>query len=299
VEGKLKVVAVSISANASLVVVEVVIAWATGSLSVLADAFHSGVDLVGSVVVLFGIWMALKVADRTHAYGYGRYENAAALIQFVLIAVIGVTVMYEAVRRSLFGFSVTVSNLVLVAVVATLVFDVLIFRYIARQGRVLQSSALEADSYHFGTDAVMKVGVLVGVGGAYLGFPIMDILGAVGIAITFLVAAFLMGKKNLRVLVDASPPQELLQALHEVALGVDGVREIHSLRSRMSGPHVLVDLVVHVAHGTSLEAAHRIAHRVEEAMQQEVPSVTDVVVHAEPIHHEPRLDETHSSSEDR
>jgi cation diffusion facilitator family transporter len=295
VDPKLKVAAISIGANAGLVSVELIVAWATGSLSVLADAFHSGVDLTGSVVALSGIWMALKVADRRHAYGYGRYENAAALIQFVLIAVIGVTVMYEAVRRYLFGFEVTVSELALAVVVATFVFDILLFRYIARMGNTLHSSALEADAYHFGTDAVGKIGVMVGVGAVYLGFPIMDLVGAVAIAITFLVAAFLMGKRNLQVLVDASPPADLLRELHDAALGVTGVTEVHSLRGRMSGHKILVDLVVHVSSGTSLEVAHEIAHQVEEAIQDQIPSVAEVVVHAEPIHHERRMDDAHAS----
>lgn len=293
VQPKLKVALISILVNAGLVSIELAIAWATGSLAVLADAFHSSVDLTGSLLVLFGIWMALRVADRTHAYGYHRYENAVALIQFVLIAIIGVVVIYEAVRRSLFGFSIVVSNLALAAVLVTIGFDVLIFRYIARKAKILQSAALEADSYHFGTDAIAKVGVVAGVGGAYLGFPFLDILGAFAIAITFLVAAFVMGRKNLWVLVDASPPRELLQTLRETALGIPGVKEVHSLRGRMAGAQILVDLVVHVPPGTSLETAHEIAHAVERAMQEKLPNVTEVVVHAEPTHHEPQMDDAH------
>src|SRR3989304_8855893 len=90
VHPKLRFAALSISANGSLVSVELALAWVTGSLSVLADAFHSGVDLVGSLIALAGIRIALRAADRRHAYGDGRYGHAAALIQFVLIAIIGV-----------------------------------------------------------------------------------------------------------------------------------------------------------------------------------------------------------------
>ncbi|MFQ5907831.1 MAG: cation diffusion facilitator family transporter [Thermoplasmata archaeon] len=292
-EPKLKVALVSILANVGLVSVEFVIAWVTGSLAVLADAFHSGVDLTGSLLVLSGIWMALRVADQTHAYGYRRYENAAALIQFVLIAIIGVVVLYEAVRRSIFGFSVTVSPLVLGVVVATIVLDLLIFRYISRKGRLLESSALKADAYQFGTDSIAKVGVLVGIGGVFVGVPLLDVLGAGAIAIAFLTVAFLMGRKNLQVLVDASPPRELLQTLADTALDIEGVTEVHSLRGRVSGTQIFVDLVVHVSPDISLEAAHAIAHAVERAMQERLPSVKEVVVHTEPVHHEPRLDESH------
>jgi cation diffusion facilitator family transporter len=294
VHPRLKVAAISISANAILLSVELFVAWITGSLSVLADAFHSGVDLTGSTVALSGIWMALRAIDRRYPYGYARYENASALIQFVLIAIIGVTVIYEAVRRYFFGFEVRVSAAALAVIIATVAFDLLLFRYIARRGRTLQSSALEADSYHFGTDAVGKIGVMVGMGAAFLGFPIMDLVGAVAIAIGFLVAAFQMGRKNLRVLTDASPPDDLLDALQRTALGVAGVAEVHSLRGRVSGKSVLVDLVVHVSPESSLEAAHKVAHEVEEAIRRELPSVADIVVHAEPIHHDRRLDKAHS-----
>ena len=290
---KLRVGAISIASNASLVSVEVVIAWATGSLAVLADAFHSGVDLTGSVVAFSGIWMALKAADWRHPYGYGRYENAAALIQFVLIAIIGVTVIYEAVRRYFFGFTVTVSEASLAAVAATIAFDVILFRYISRMGRVLQSSALEADSYHFGTDAIGKIGVIGGIGAAYLGYPVMDLVGAVAIAITFLVAAFLMGKKNLEVLVDASPPPDVVEALRDAALNTDGVVDVHSLRGRRSGRQIFVDLAVHVSPSASLEEAHNIAHDVEQAIRGKVPNVAEVVVHAEPSRHDRELDKAH------
>jgi len=295
VHPKLRVAAISIASNAGLVATELGVALSTGSLAVLADAFHSGVDLTGSLVALAGIRMALRASDRRHAYGYGRYENAAALVQFVLIAIIGVTVIQEAARRALFGFRVEVTPLALAVVLGTIVFDVVLFRYIARRGRALESSALEADSYHFGTDAVGKVGVLVGIGAAYLGFPAMDLVGAVAIAIAFLVAAFLMGRKNLQVLVDASPPLELLDAVRETARGVEGVVEVHSLRGRSSGPHVLLDLAVHVAPDANLERAHEIAHSVELAIKGRVPRVAEVVVHAEPAHHARALDRDHSA----
>src|SRR3990172_6197894 len=161
VHPKLRVAAISIASNAGLVTTELGVALSTGSLAVLADAFHSGVDLTGSLVALAGIRMALRASDRRHAYGYGRYENAAALVQFVLIAIIGVTVIQEAARRALSGFRVEVTPLVLGVILATIAADVLLFLYIARRGTALRSSALEADAYHFGTDALGKVGVIV------------------------------------------------------------------------------------------------------------------------------------------
>ena len=292
---KLRVAVLSIGSNAGLVVVELTLAWYTGSLAVLADAFHSSVDLTGSLVALSGILLALRGADANHRYGYSRYENAAALVQMVLIAIIGVTVIEEAVRRLLEGFTVRVSLVALVAVLATLVFDVALFRYISRKGSVLGSSALEADAYHFGTDAVGKVGVLFGIGMAYLGYPVMDIVGALLIAGVFLLTAFRMGRKNLQVLVDASPPADVLDHVRRAAQNVSGVAEVHSLRGRMSGRLVFVDLAVHVTPGTTLESAHGIAHTIERAVRHEVPNVAEVVVHVEPARHEPALDETHSA----
>ncbi len=96
-----------------------------------------------------------------------------------------------------------------------------------------------------------------------------------------------------RVLVDAAPPRDILRTLREAALGIPGVTEIHSLRGRMSGPQILVDLVVHVPPETSLKAAHAIAPEVERAMQEKLPNVAEVVVHTEPVHHEAQMDEAH------
>ena len=291
---KVRVASLSIGSNAGLTVVELTIAWYTGSLAVLADAFHSGVDLAGSLVAVSGIVMALRHADANHGYGYSRYENAAALIQMVLIAIIGVTVLEEAVRRLLEGFTVHITTLALVVVLATMALDVVLFRYISRRGDALGSSALEADAYHFGTDAIGKIGVLFGVGMAYLGYPIMDIVGAIAIAVVFLVTAFRMGRRNLEVLVDASPPAEILAAVRRAAISVPGVADVHSLRGRMAGRTVLVDLAVHVEPGASLESAHAIAHSVERVVRQASPTVAEVVVHVEPARHEPGLDDAHA-----
>lgn len=290
---KLRVASLSIGSNAGLTAVELTVAWFTGSLAVLADAFHSGVDLVGSLVALSGIFMALRHADANHGYGYSRYENAAALIQMVLIAIIGVTVIEEAVRRLLEGFAVHMTLLALVVVLATMVLDVFLYRYISRRGDVLGSTALEADAYHFGTDAVGKIGVVFGVGMAYLGYPVMDVVGALAIAVVFLLTAFRLGKRNLEVLVDASPPAGVLAQVRSAACAVPGVTEVHSLRGRMSGRNVLVDLAVHVSPGCSLESAHGIAHTVEQAVREAAPNVLEVVVHVEPARHDPRLDEAH------
>lgn len=291
---KVRVASLSIGSNAGLTVVELTIAWYTGSLAVLADAFHSGVDLAGSLVAVSGIVMALRHADANHGYGYSRYENAAALIQMVLIAIIGVTVLEEAVRRLLEGFTVHITTLALAVVLATMALDVVLFRYISRRGDALGSSALEADAYHFGTDAIGKIGVLFGVGMAYLGYPIMDIVGAIAIAVVFLVTAFRMGRRNLEVLVDASPPAEILAAVRRAATSVPGVADVHSLRGRMAGRTVLVDLAVHVEPGASLESAHAIAHSVERVVRQASPTVAEVVVHVEPARHEPGLDDAHA-----
>lgn len=292
---KLRVATVSIASNAGLVTTELAISWFTGSLAVLADAFHSGVDLTGSLVAFMGIRMALRTADRRYAYGYGRYENAAALIQFVLIAIIGVVVILEAGRRFLEGFAVDVTLFAIGAVLATFAFDLLLYRYISRKSRTLESYALEADSYHFATDAIGKIGVLFGIGMAYLGYPVMDLVGAGAIAVSFLVAAFLMGRKNLQVLTDASPPREVMEGLKRVALAVPSVEGVHSIRGRQSGTKVFVDLVVHVRSDTPFEEAHRVAHAVEEAILAGVPNIADVIVHVEPAQHDGTLDDRHAA----
>ncbi len=294
---KLRVASLSIGGNAALVSAELGIAFVTGSLSVLADAFHSGVDLTGSVIAFWGISLALRRADRSHAYGYGRYENASALIQFVLIAVIGVTILVEAFRRAMYGFTINVSEVAILATLITIGVDLLLYRYIARAGRALGSSALEADSYHFGTDAIGKVAVLVGIGMAYLGYPFMDLVGATLIAVAFLLAAFVMGRKNLQVLVDASPNPELLDAMRKTVVDIPGVVGVHSLRARSSGSHVLVDLCVHAVPEMPLDRAHSLAHDVEDRLRTAFPEVSEVVVHVEPTNHPSSMDQRHRSSE--
>lgn len=295
---KIRAATLSITANAGLALTELVIAVATGSLAVLADAFHSGVDFTGSVIAFWGIRQALRSSDQTHAYGYGRYENASALIQFVLIAVIGVTILVEVARRSIEGFQIDVSAGAIVVVIGTIFVDLVLFRYIAGRGRTLESSALQADSYHFATDALGKGAVLLGMSAAYLGFPVMDLVGASAIACAFIAVAFVTGKKNLQILVDASPDPGLLKRLEDAARSTPGVAGIHSLRARTSGNRILVDLCVHVDPDLLVHDAHILAHAVEERLRATVPGVAEAIVHTEPLDHPEPLESSSSDPHD-
>jgi len=283
--GKLRAISVSLCANIFLVSVEFIVSVMTGSLSVLSDAFHSVVDLSASCVALLGIRAAeapLSEEKETHVYGHERYENISSLIQGILIGIIAVFVVVEACRRLLFGFHVFSSPLMVTIIIFTLLVDIGVYRYQLKMSRRYRSAVLEADAYHFSTDALAKVGVIVGLVFVYLSFKIMDILVSFLLAALMVYVGYIVAKKAVDVLTDSLPSHEMLDKLISIALAVEGVEEAHRMRARRSGSAILADVHIIVNPSLTVKEAHEIAHEVESRIKEGIPDVREIVVHIEP-----------------
>ena len=285
---KSRVALVSVLAALFLTGTKVVVGFWTGSLGILAEALHSGLDLMAALVTFWAVRASSRPADKEHAYGHGKIENLSALFETLLLLLTSAWIIKEAVERLFFRAQVHVdANLwSFLVVILSIVVDYSRSRALFRVAKKYDSQALEADALHFSTDIWSSVVVLLGLGGVLVAhaFEIpwlakADAVAALGVALVVVLVSVRLGKKSINDLLD-TVPSDLASRIAGFAQ-VAGVREVRHVRVRRSGPEVFVDLSLLVDRAESLQRSHEIACGAEAAIKRELPKA-DVVVHVEP-----------------
>jgi cation diffusion facilitator family transporter len=277
----------SVAAAVVLTSMKVVVGLATGSIGILSEAAHSGLDLLAAAVTLWAVRASAMPADEDHPYGHGKIENFSALFETGLLLATCVWISYEAVKRLAFEpahVEATPWSFAIMAV--SIVIDVSRSRALARAARKYRSQALEADALHFSTDVWSSAVVIAGLSCVWASdrfsvpwLATADAVAALGVAAIAVLVGIRLGKKSVDDLLDAAPAGLLERVAHAAA--VPGVVTVSQVRVRRSGPQTFADVTLQVERGLTLEAAHDVAHAAEEAIGRAVHEV-DVVVHAEP-----------------
>ena len=280
----------SVLAAVLLTSLKLVTGLATGSLGILAEAAHSGLDLAAAAMTLWAVRVSGRPADPDHTYGHGKFENLSALGETLLLLVTCVWIIYESIHRLFFMDEVVVEANVwaFAVVVISIVVDFTRSRALSRAAKKHHSQALEADALHFSTDiwssAVVFVGLVGVLAGEKLRAPWLvhaDSVAALGVALIVVWVSFQLGKKSIDDLLD-SVPRHLQEEVASVAAQVPGVEDVKQVRLRRSGAEVFADVTLAVDQATSFEKTHDIADRTEDAVRSLLPKA-DVVVHVEPV----------------
>ncbi|MDD5562371.1 MAG: cation diffusion facilitator family transporter [Thermoanaerobaculaceae bacterium] len=277
----------SVLAAVFLTGVKAVVGVTTGSLGILAEAAHSGLDLVAAVVTLFAVRVSGRPADREHTYGHGKVENLSALFEAALLLATCAWIIYEAAQRLLFKtVAIEASAWAFAIMAVSIVVDFTRSRILARVAKKYDSQALEADALHFSTDIYSSAVVILGLVGVYFSkrpglewLVKADAVAALGVAAIVVWISVQLGRKTIAVLLDEIPP-ELRDGLVR-AVRVPGVVQVGRLRVRRSGPETFADVTLTVEPDTGLPMAHAIATAAESAARRLLPGA-DVVVHVEP-----------------
>jgi cation diffusion facilitator family transporter len=291
---KTRVTAVSVVASLLLTCAKLVVGLLTGSLGLLAEAAHSALDMVSSVVTFFSVRIAGRPADENHLYGHGRAENLSAIVQGGLLLGTASWITYESVKRIFFEDVAVEASLWAFAVMATsIVVDMWRSRMLSRAARRYRSRALEADALNFRADMLSSAVVIAGLGLVAL----EDTLGRGGGLLhkADAVAALLVGGviiyksggvllQSVNVLLDRAPVG-LAERVRQAATSVPGVLDAPSVRLRESGSSTFADVVVTVPRTTSVAEAHELTEKVEEAIRG-VDERADTLVHVEPVRSE-------------
>ena len=279
----------SVVAAFFLTALKVVVGVWSGSMGILAEAAHSGLDLMAAVVTLFAVRAASKPADPGHSYGHGKVENLSAMAETLLLLVTCGWIVSESVQRLISKHVVVQATVWTFAVMAvSIIIDVSRSRMLARVALKHRSQALEADALHFSTDVWSSAVVIIGLLGVKLAqwYPSLDWMQKADAVAALLVAAIViivsgkLGFRTVQALVDASP----VGAAEEISARVeamDGVIDCHAVRVRHSGPYFFVDLHVTLDGDMTLRAAHDLTEKVEQVVAELLPGA-DVTVHPEP-----------------
>jgi cation diffusion facilitator family transporter len=288
---KKRAAASSVLAALGLTGMKLVVGLLSGSLGILAEAAHSGLDLVAAVITLIAVSVSDRPADEAHPYGHGKIENFSALVETALLFITCAWIVYEAVRRIFFReVHVEPSLWAFLVILVSIFVDISRSRMLMRAAKKHDSQALEADALHFSTDVWSSAVVLGGLALVLVGQKLMpgraaflgraDAVAALGVALIVLFVSYRLGKRTIDVLLD-SAPDGLKEKIVAAADEVEGVINPGHVRMRRSGARVFIDMTIEVDRNLSFERTHAIAEGVEAKIQALVPGA-DVVIHTDP-----------------
>jgi cation diffusion facilitator family transporter len=264
----------------AVAVVKLTLGYATGAVSIVSDGFQSLTDSASNVIGLVGMRAARKPPDADHPYGHRKFETlaAAGIFVFMLLAVL------EIGRAALLKFSSSVAPhvtlLTFVVMLATLAVNIWVVRYEAAQARLHNSELLLADSIHTRTDVYATIGVHVALAGVRLGYPMLDPIGGILIAVLIARTGFEIARDTSGILSDHVVIAE--EDIHRVVMSVPGVLGCHHIRTRGPIDHVFLDLHVWFPADAQLVEAHRVSHVVKDRLMQHYPQIADAIIHIEP-----------------
>ncbi len=280
----------SVIAAVGLTGFKMVVGLMTGSLGILAEAAHSGLDLVAAIVTLWAVHHSGKPADRDHLYGHGKIENLSALFETLLLLVTCIWIIHEATDRLLYqSVKVAATFWAFAVMITSIVVDVHRSRRLYRAAHKHQSQALQADAMHFSTDIWSSAVVLLGLVCLKLAawFPALQVLNkadsiaALGVAVIVIIISGRMGLSSIQQLLDTAPAG-MVEKIIAAVEAMPGVVDCHHVRLRHSGPLLFVDIHVLMDGNQTLRAAHALTDDIERHIQNIVPD-SDVTVHPEPI----------------
>ncbi len=262
---------------------KLVVGFVAHSQALIADGVHSLSDLATDFFVLYAAKHASREADEDHPYGHGRIETVATVALGVALILVAAGLAVDAVLRLRTPEKLLVPEFAALVVAAiSIVSKEAIYHYTMYVARKYRSKMLQANAWHSRSDAISSVVVLVGVGGAMLGVTWLDAVAAVGVAGMIAKIGWDLAWHGTQELVDKGLEPEEVERIRRAILGVDGVRELHLLRTRRMGPDVLVDVHIQVDPRLSVSEGHHISEAVRSRLVEGFDEVADVMVHIDP-----------------
>ena len=280
-----KVASVTILGNLILSVFKLTAGIVAQSHAMVSDAVHSASDVFSTFVVMIGIKLASKEADKEHPYGHERLECVAAIILAMVLLITGLGIGKEAFKNIFsdnYGDLHVPGMLALVAAIISIFCKEGMYWYTRYFAKKIDSGALLADAWHHRSDAFSSVGALIGIGGARLGFPIMDSIASLVIFIFIAKAAYDIFKDAIDKMVDHSCDEETEKQIYECAMKNKEVMGIDSLHTRIFGNKVYVDIEIKVDGSYTLIRSHEIAEEVHENIEENFPKIKHIMVHVNP-----------------
>lgn len=281
----MRVSAVSIVINIVLSLMKLLAGIIGKSSAMVSDAIHSASDVFSTLIVIAGIRMASKKADREHPYGHERMECVASIILSMLLALVGLGIGVSGAKKIISGSYSELAipgMLTLVAAVVSIAVKEWMFWYTRGVAKKINSGALMADAWHHRSDALSSVGSFVGILFSRIGFPVMDSVASVVISLCIIKAAYDIFKDGLDKMVDHSCDEATEADIRTAALAIPGVLGIDDLKTRLFGAKIYVDMEILVDGELTLRESHAIAEQVHNRIEQQFTDCKHCMIHVNP-----------------
>ena len=264
-------------------VAKILVGWLAHSQALIADGLHSLSDLATDFVVLYAAKHSHREADEDHPYGHGRIETLTTVGLGITLIAVAFGIGYDATRRMNEPDLLFVPGMLALAVAfVSVIAKEVIYQYTRNAAVRLRSNMLMANAWHSRSDAISSIVVVIGVGGAMMGYPYLDAVAAIAVAVMIAKIGFDLVRASTKELIDTALEPEVVDAIRKEIFEVEGVRALHMLRSRRSGGDALVDLHVQVDPCISVSEGHQIGDTVRRRLLKRIDEVTDVTVHIDP-----------------
>ena len=275
--------ALSITSNSLLITIKALAGFLTGSISILAEAIHSLLDLVAAIIAFFGVRVADKPSDIEHPFGHGKAENLSGVIEAILIFVAAAIIIYEAIKRLAGVAALEMTELGIAVMGVSVVVNILVSRHLLRVARQTDSVALEADARHLTTDVWTSAGVLIGLVVVRLtGLNSLDPIIALAVAVFIIRAAYEILMKSYSGLIDTRLPTAeeaiIRQCLEKHSGRLVG---FHGLRTRKAGSQRFIELHLVMPKEARVAEAHKVCDHLEKDLKKRFAG-SRITIHVEP-----------------
>lgn len=275
---------IAIVGNIFLTIFNFIVGTLSGSTALVAEAAHTLSDVITSIIAFIGFKIGMKPADEEHQYGHGRAEPIVGLIIVVFLVVVAYEILSDVYVKLLMAESLPAPDLTAAGMaIIGIVINYAMTTYLISSGRKINSPALIADGQHQKVDIFSCAAVLVGVIGAQLGFPIMDPIVAIFIAVMVLKTAFTVARDNINTIMGKVPSEEILEEIKTAAMSVEDVKGVHDLRINNMGPYASAELHIELDGDLKLKKSHEISHKVEKEIITKVEPIKMAIVHTCPF----------------
>ncbi len=249
----------------------------------VSDAVHSLSDVFATIVAFFGVRLSKRSADKDHPYGHERMECVASLLLGTILLVTGLGIGEMGIDKILHSSELEApGTIALAAAIVSIAVKEAMYWYTRHYAMILDSDAFMADAWHHRSDAFSSIGSLIGIGGAMLGFPVLDPVASVVICLFIFKVVYDFLKDALRKMLDTSCSDEYEQELTEFIERQDDVIRIDLLHTRMFGNKVYIDLEIAVDADISLQEAHEVAEKVHNNVERKFPNTKHIMIHVNP-----------------
>lgn len=287
---KSRVAALSVASNTSLVIFKVIVALSIGSISVMSEAIHSGVDLLAAIIALYAVTHSDKPADKRHPFGHGKIENISGVVEALLIFAAAAWIIFEAIKKLMHPEPMDTALWGIVVMGISCGLNIFVSKLLFKVGKATDSIALQADAWHLRTDVWTSFGVMAGLSVIYIGKLVspstyldwVDPAAAMAVALLIVKAAWHLTEQSFHDLMDVSLPENEVEKVRRI---LDNARPridgYHALRTRKAGAARFVEVHMIVDPRMTVDESHALTDRIADSVNEQIGK-TRVTVHIEP-----------------